>query len=200
MGARAVANYVDRDIDALMARTRRRPLPAGLISPVRALGLGLALIELGLVATLPFGPVIVLLMAFGLVDNLLVYARLTKRTSPLSIVMGAPSGGAPALIGHAAVAGAIHPMGLALAMFVVLWTPIHIWSLAILYRDDYARARVPMVPVVAGVGRSAAMSGSPAWHWRPGAPSTRQPRPSCPPRSPCPSSCWRRFCSSAASA
>ncbi len=159
MGARAVANYIDRDIDALMERTRHRPLPMGLVDPEHAVMLGLSLMGLGLLLAAPFGPVVVALMALGLADNLLVYARLTKRTNPLSIVLGAPSGGAPALVGYVAVAGSVNLVGMALAMFVVFWTPVHIWSLAIRYRDDYARAGVAMMPVVAGVGRCARLVG-----------------------------------------
>ncbi len=159
LGARAVANYIDRDIDALMERTRRRPLPSGAIAPWHALLLGFGLIAAGLAAALAFGPVVVLLMALGLADNLLVYALLTKRTSPLSIVLGAPSGGAPAFIGYVAVTGHIDLTAVVLAAFVMLWTPIHIWSLAIRCRDDYARASVPMLPVAVGVRRSAQSVG-----------------------------------------
>jgi protoheme IX farnesyltransferase len=159
MGARAVANYIDRDIDALMERTRRRPLPSGQLRPAHALGLGSVLIAAGLLVALTYGPLVVLLISFGLADNLLVYALLTKRTSPLSIVLGAPSGGAPAFVGFVAVAGGITLAGVLLATFVMLWTPIHIWSLAIRSRDDYARAGVPMLPVAIGVRRSARYVG-----------------------------------------
>lgn len=159
MGARAVANYIDRDIDALMERTRRRPLPSGAVAPINAVGLGFGLIGAGLAVALPFGPLVVLLIGLGLADNLIVYARLTKRTSPLSIVLGAPSGGAPALIGYVAVKGEIDLLAIVLASFVMLWTPIHIWSLAIRCKDDYARAGVPMLPVAVGVRRSAQYIG-----------------------------------------
>ncbi len=159
MGARATANYIDRDIDALMERTRRRPLPSGAVAPVQALLLGLGLLAAGLVIALPFGPFVVLLISLGLADNLIIYALLTKRTSPLSIVLGAPSGGAPAFIGYVAVTGGIDLTAVLLATFVMLWTPIHIWSLAIRYRDDYARASVPMLPAAVGVRRSARFVG-----------------------------------------
>jgi len=159
MGARAVANYADRDIDRLMARTRRRPVPSGAIPAVHALYLGIALILAGLAVAVPFGPLVVLLIAAGLADNLLVYSRLTKRTTPLSIVLGAPSGGTPALVGYVAIAGGIDLTAILLAALVMVWTPIHIWSLAIRYREDYARANVPMLPVVIGVTRSARYVG-----------------------------------------
>jgi protoheme IX farnesyltransferase len=154
-----VANYVDRDIDALMERTRRRPLPSGQLPPSHALLLGSGLIAAGLLVAMTFGPLIVLLISLGLADNLIVYALLTKRTSPLSIVLGAPSGGAPAFVGYVAVAGGITLPGILLGTFVMLWTPIHIWSLAIRSRDDYARASVPMLPVAIGVRRSARYIG-----------------------------------------
>ncbi len=159
MGARALANYIDRDVDALMERTRRRPLPTGVIAPIHALGLGFGLTAGGLAVGLTFGPGIVLLIVLGLADNLVIYALLTKRTSPLSIVLGAPSGGAPAFISYVAVSGRVDLMAVMLATFVVLWTPIHIWSLAIHSRDDYARAAIPMLPVAIGVRRSARWVG-----------------------------------------
>lgn len=159
MGARAAANYVDRDIDALMERTRRRPLPSGALPPAHALLLGAGLIVGGLLVATAFGPLVVLLISLGMADNLIVYALLTKRTSPLSIVLGAPSGGAPAFVGYVAMAGGISTTAVLLATFVMLWTPIHIWTLAIRYRDDYARAGVPMLPVTVGVRRSARYIG-----------------------------------------
>jgi protoheme IX farnesyltransferase len=160
MGARATANYIDRDIDALMERTRRRALPSGAIAPARALSLGLGLVAVGLLLAMAlFGALVAVLIAFGLADNLVVYALLTKRTSPLSIVLGAPSGGAPAFIGYVAVTGRIDLTAVVLATFVMLWTPIHIWSLAIHCKDDYARASVPMLPVAVGVRRSARYIG-----------------------------------------
>ena len=160
MGARAVANYIDRDIDALMERTRRRPLPSGAVAPIHALLLGLGLIAAGLaMAWAWFGPLVALLVVFGLADNLVVYALLTKRTSPLSIVLGAPSGGAPAFIGYVAVTGRVDLTAVLLASFVMLWTPIHIWSLAIRCKEDYERASVPMLPVAVGVRRSARFIG-----------------------------------------
>lgn len=82
-----------------------------------------------------------------------------QATSPLSIVLGTPSGGAPAFIGYVAVTGGIDLTAVLLATFVMLWTPIHIWSLGIRFRDDYARASIPMLPVAVGVARSARSIG-----------------------------------------
>ena len=151
MGARSLTNYVDRDIDARMHRTKDRPLPAGAIAPPQALRFGLVLVGLGLVAALPLGLLYVLLIAVGLVDNVVVYNVLSKRRTPWNIVLAAPSGGIPALVGYASMVGRVDLTAVLLAALVVLWTPIHIWSLAIRYRDDYARANVPMLPVALGV-------------------------------------------------
>ncbi len=159
MGARATANYIDRDIDALMDRTRRRPLPSGQLSASAALTLGLVLMAAGLVVAWPLGVGVVFLIVLGLADNLVVYALLTKRTSPWSIVLGAPSGGAPAFVGYVAIAGHINVTALLLLAFVLLWTPIHIWSLAIRCQDDYAHASVPMLPVAVGARRCARCIG-----------------------------------------
>lgn len=151
MGARALTNYVDRDIDARMSRTKDRPLPSGAIAPPRALAFGLVLVGVGLGTALPLGPLYALLIAAGLVDNVVVYNVLSKRRTPWNIVLAAPSGGIPALVGYASMLGRIDVTAVLLAALVVLWTPIHIWSLAIRYRDDYARANVPMLPVALGV-------------------------------------------------
>ena len=151
MGARSLTNYIDRDIDARMHRTRDRPLPSGAIPPSRALAFGLALVGLGLVSAVPLGFWYALLIAVGLVDNIVVYNVLSKRRTPWNIVLAAPSGGVPALVGYASMVGRVDLTAILLAALVVLWTPIHIWSLAIRYREDYARANVPMLPVALGV-------------------------------------------------
>ena len=151
MGARSLTNYVDRDIDARMHRTKDRPLPSGAIAPPKALAFGLVLVGLGLVGALLLGPLYALLIAIGLVDNIVVYNVLSKRRTPWNIVLAAPSGGVPALVGYASMVGHIDLTAILLAALVVLWTPIHIWSLAIRYREDYARANVPMLPVALGV-------------------------------------------------
>ncbi len=151
MGARSLTNYVDRDIDARMSRTKDRPLPAGTISPSQALAFGLVLVALGLVSAVPLGLLYVLLIAIGLLDNIVVYNVLSKRRTPWNIVLAAPSGGIPALVGYASMMGRVDLTAVLLAALVILWTPIHIWSLAIRYRDDYARANVPMLPVALGV-------------------------------------------------
>jgi len=151
MGARALTNYVDRDIDARMERTRSRPLPAGTLEPRTALVFGLSLAVAGTLVALMLGPLPALLVVAGLLDNIVVYNLVSKRRTVWNIVLAAPSGGIPALVGYVGITGRIELVGLLLMALVVLWTPIHIWSLAIRYREDYAKAGVPMLPVTVGV-------------------------------------------------
>jgi len=151
MGARTLTNLVDRDIDARMTRTRERPLPAGAVSASAALAYGLGLVASGLLVTDLLGLLSVALIGAGLVDNIVVYNVLSKRRTHWNIVLAAPSGGVPALVGYVSASGRIDLVGLLLMALVVLWTPVHIWSLAIRYRDDYARADVPMLPVTVGI-------------------------------------------------
>jgi len=151
MGARTLTNYVDRDIDALMNRTKHRPLPSGALSPSSALAYGFSLSSIGLLAALPLGIIYPALLALGMVDNIVVYNVLTKRKTAWNIILGSPSGGVPAFVGYLSIAKAINITPFFLAAIVILWTPIHIWSLAIRCKEDYSRASVPMLPVVLGV-------------------------------------------------
>ncbi|MEM0118368.1 MAG: heme o synthase [Conexivisphaerales archaeon] len=151
MGARTLTNYVDRDIDALMNRTKHRPLPSGALSPLSALAYGFGLSTLGLAIAVPLGFLYPTLLALGMVDNIVIYNVLTKRRTPWNIILGAPSGGFPAFVGYLSISKAISLTPFFLAAIVVLWTPIHIWSLAIRCREDYNRASIPMLPVVLGV-------------------------------------------------
>jgi protoheme IX farnesyltransferase len=151
MGARSLTNYVDRDIDVLMNRTKNRPLPSGVILPSSALAYGLGLVSIGLFVAFPLGFVYPAILLVGLVDNVVVYNVMTKRKTPWNIILGAPSGGVPSFLGYVAISGRIDLTALLLAAIVVLWTPVHIWSLAIRCRDDYSRAGIPMLPVVLGL-------------------------------------------------
>jgi protoheme IX farnesyltransferase len=146
-----LTNYVDRDIDALMNRTKHRPLPSGALSPSSALAYGFSLSSIGLLAALPLGIIYPALLALGMVDNIVVYNVLTKRKTAWNIILGSPSGGVPAFVGYLSIAKAINITPFFLAAIVILWTPIHIWSLAIRCKEDYSRASVPMLPVVLGV-------------------------------------------------
>jgi protoheme IX farnesyltransferase len=151
-GANAINQYLDRDIDELMARTRRRPLPAHAIRPRNALvfGIGLGVAGFGwLVATVNLPAA--LLSAAALAFYVFVYTLWLKRSSPQNIVIGGAAGAAPALVGWAAVTGRVEWPAVVLFMIVFLWTPPHFWALSLRYRRDYQAAGVPMLPVVAGV-------------------------------------------------
>ena len=148
-GSNAVTCYIDRDIDSLMDRTRKRPLPSGRIAPARnALFLGAGLIVASLVLALLRNALSSAVIGLGVLDNVVVYSLLTKRRSPWNIILGSFSGGLPAVYGWAFATGSVGLIPILMAALVVLWTPNHIWSLALRYREDYARAGVPMLPVV----------------------------------------------------
>lgn len=148
-----VLNMVwDRDIDAHMGRTARRPLPAGQISAREGWLLGALLTGAGLAwaATIQTGFALVVLA--GVVFDVLVYTMLLKRRTPYSIIIGGLSGGMPVLAGRMLAAGRLDAVGVLLALGVLLWIPTHILTFSIKYQHDYARAGVPTFPAVYGVG------------------------------------------------
>lgn len=147
-GCDTLTSYVDRDIDAIMHRTKSRPIPSGRISPNRALTWGLFLTALGLAIALSINVLSFVWIALGVIDNVVVYSLLLKRRNPLNIVLGGVSGGLPVMFGWSALTNGVDLLPILLAALVVLWIPGHIWSLAIFTREDYMRARVPMLPVV----------------------------------------------------
>ena len=147
-GANTLTGYLDRDIDAVMNRTKKRPIPSRRITAKKALLYGLTLSILATLLALALNPLAALLMIAGLVDNVIIYSRVLKRRSPTNIILGGFSGGMPVLIGYAAVTGTIDLASIILAALVFLWIPSHIWSLALHSKDDYLRANVPMLPVV----------------------------------------------------
>ena len=150
-GANSINCYLDRDIDGLMARTRDRALPAGTVTPERALLFGALL---GVVAFIVLAVGVNLLSALlalmALAFYVVVYTIWLKRTSPLNIVIGGAAGAVPPLVGWAAVTGDLSWTPWLLFGIIFLWTPPHFWALALRYRNDYAHAGVPMLPVVAG--------------------------------------------------
>ncbi len=149
--ANAINMYWDRDVDAVMARTRRRPVPGGRISPRRALGFGLLLAALS-VAVL--GPLVNWLAAAlalgGILFYVFIYTIWLKRTTPQNIVIGGAAGAVPPLVGWAAVTGEVAIPAVLLFVIIFLWTPPHFWALALYRRADYAAAGIPMLPIVAG--------------------------------------------------
>src|SRR5215213_4577462 len=151
-GASALNHVIDRDIDRLMGkRTEQRPVAAGRVAPSRALEFGLALSALSFVLLTTF--VNPLTAALALVGNLfyvVVYTRWLKRWTPQNIVIGGAAGAVPPLVGYAAATGDLGLPALFLFLVVFVWTPPHFWALALLIRDGYAAANVPMLPVVRG--------------------------------------------------
>jgi len=146
--ADTITGYNDRDIDAIMDRTKDRPIPSGRISPKNALIFGLILTAIALIFSWLINLWAFLLMMFGLFDNIIIYSKWLKRRSQSNIILGGFSGGVPALIGYVAVTTQNIEIGLVMAGLVFLWIPTHIWSLALHVRKDYLKAKVPMLPVV----------------------------------------------------
>lgn len=150
-GANALNSYMDRDIDEVMGRTSRRPLPRHRVSPQAVLVFGIALGVLGFV----WLAVLVNLLAAAISTSallfyVLVYTLLLKRNTHQNIVIGGAAGSAPALVGWAAVQGRLALPAWVLFAVVFYWTPPHFWALALRYEADYAVAGVPMLPVVRG--------------------------------------------------
>lgn len=150
-GANAINCYVDRDIDSVMNRTRKRPLPRHAIAPRNALlfGTALGVISFVLLAATVNLPAAVLALS-ALLFYVFVYTIGLKRSTPQNIVIGGAAGAVPTLVGWAAVTGTIDAPALALFGIVFYWTPPHFWALAMRYENDYAAAGVPMMPVVYG--------------------------------------------------
>ncbi len=152
--ADTLTGYNDRDIDAIMERTKGRPLPSGRIAPKHALVFGLILAGISLVLAWSVNIWAFILMALGLFDNIIIYSKWLKRKSQLNIILGGFSGGAPALIGYVAVTTQHIELGLVMAGLVFLWIPTHIWSLSLHVKKDYKKAGVPMLPVVSSEEKS----------------------------------------------
>jgi len=152
-GASGALNmWYDADIDAVMTRTLRRPIPAGRVQPAEALAFG---------ATLAAGSVLVFgvlvnwfaagLLAFTIFFYVFVYTMWLKRSTPQNIVIGGAAGAFPPMIGWAAVSGDVSLAPVLMFLIIFFWTPPHFWALSLLKCDDYARAGIPMLPVVSGL-------------------------------------------------
>jgi protoheme IX farnesyltransferase len=151
-GANALNMYYDRDIDEVMRRTRARPLARHEVSPRNALVFGVVLAVLGFAWLWAFTTLVAAAIATAaLLYYVFVYTIALKRSSVQNIVIGGAAGAAPALVGWAAVSGSVGVPAWVLFLIVFYWTPPHFWALALRYKDDYAAASVPMLPVVAGV-------------------------------------------------
>ena len=151
-GANALNNYIDRDIDQIMRRTRARPLSRHEVAPRSAMVFGVVLGLAGFaVLWLTSNLLAASLATAALLFYVFVYTMVLKRSTVQNIVIGGAAGAAPALVGWAAVTGSLSLAAWTLFLIVFYWTPPHFWALAIRYKDDYAAAGVPMLPVVAGV-------------------------------------------------
>lgn len=149
--AGAINMWYDRDIDAVMRRTQNRPIPAGRIAPDSALayGVGLAVFSVALMG-LATNWLAAIVLASSILFYVFIYTVWLKRRTPQNIVIGGAAGAFPPLIGWVAVTGAIAPEPLLLFAIIFFWTPPHFWALSLFAHADYARAGVPMLPVVAG--------------------------------------------------
>jgi heme o synthase len=149
--AGALNMWYDADIDAVMTRTSRRPIPRGRVAPGEALAFGmvLAAFAVGVLGVL-VSWLAAALLAFTIFFYIVVYTVWLKRTTPQNIVIGGAAGAFPPVIGWAAATGAISIEPCLLFLIIFFWTPPHFWALSLVRADDYARARVPMLPVVAG--------------------------------------------------
>ena len=150
-GANAINCYLDRDIDQLMPRTRKRPLPTHRVEPRNALVFGTALGVVALILLwVTVNPLAALLSTAALLFYVFVYTLGMKRSTPQNIVIGGAAGAMPVLVGWAAVTNTVELPALAMFGIIFYWTPPHFWALAMRYEKDYARAGVPMMPVVYG--------------------------------------------------
>lgn len=145
--AAAVNHVLDHNIDCCMARTARRPLPQGRVSPGNALLFAAVIGSAGLLllATL-VNPLTAVLTLASLIGYAIVYTAVLKRATPQNIVIGGVAGAAPPLLGWTAVTGSLDSQALLLMLIIFAWTPPHFWALCIARKDDYARAGVPMLP------------------------------------------------------
>jgi protoheme IX farnesyltransferase len=154
--ANTINCYLERDIDAVMHRTRTRPLVEHRVPPRHALAFGLVLAVLSFVVLAPAVNLLAALLAqAGIAFYVFVYTIGLKRRTPQNIVIGGAAGCMPVLVGWAAVTGEVGLPALVLFAIVYYWTPPHFWALAMRYREDYARAGVPMLPVVRGEAETA---------------------------------------------
>ena len=147
----AINQWYDRDIDAVMSRTKSRPIPAGFMAPAEALTLGLVVSALSvLLLGLATNWLAASLLAFTIFFYAVVYTVWLKRRTPQNIVIGGAAGAFPPMIGWTAVTGTLSIEPLLLFAIIFMWTPPHFWALALVKNEDYTRAKIPMLPVVSG--------------------------------------------------
>ncbi|MGI0014838.1 MAG: heme o synthase [Nitrososphaera sp.] len=156
MGASALNHYYDRDIDKVMERTARRPIPAGRLSPRSVFVFGVALSALSvIIALFTLNPIATGMIALGIFFYVIVYTAWLKRSNASNIVIGGFAGSAASMAGWATATGSIDLLGFLIGWLVFMWTPPHFWCLAIRAREEYASVRVPMLPVLIGNQKTA---------------------------------------------
>ena len=147
----AINMYLDRDIDALMTRTKKRPIPSGRVEPEHALVFGIVLGALAFTQlALTVNLLAAVLSTVGILYYVFIYTMWLKRLTPQNIVIGGAAGSIPPLVGWAAVTGHLGLTALLLFLIVFVWTPPHFWALALMKKDEYARVGIPMLPAVRG--------------------------------------------------
>ena len=150
-GASALNNYLDRDIDEVMSRTRQRPVASRRIAPNRALAFGILLNLVSFIVLFTWVNLLAALLTMAAtLFYVFVYTNWLKRTTSQNIVIGGAAGAIPPVVGWAAITGGLDLSALYLFSIIFFWTPPHFWALSLLIQSDYERARIPMLPVVAG--------------------------------------------------
>ncbi|AFU58813.1 protoheme IX farnesyltransferase [Candidatus Nitrososphaera gargensis Ga9.2] len=156
MGASALNHYYDRDIDKVMERTARRPIPAGRLLPKSVLAYGIAVSAVSvIIAWFTLNPVATGMIALGIFFYVIIYTAWLKRSNASNIIIGGFAGSAASMAGWAAVTGSMDLLGFLVGWLVFMWTPPHFWCLAIRAREEYASVRVPMLPVLIGNQKTA---------------------------------------------
>jgi heme o synthase len=156
MGASALNHYYDRDIDRMMQRTAKRPIPGGRVSANNVFAYGFALCTLSIViAFFTLNPVATAMIAVGIFFYVIIYTAWLKRSNASNIVIGGFAGSAASMAGWATATGSIDLLGFLVGWLVFMWTPPHFWCLAIRAREEYASVNVPMLPVLIGNQRTA---------------------------------------------
>ncbi|MEM8833162.1 MAG: heme o synthase [Pseudomonadota bacterium] len=149
--AGAINMWYDRDIDAVMKRTKNRPLPRGKMHPDEALSFGIVLSVLSVMLMgVALNWLAAGILAFANLFYVVIYTMMLKRSTPQNIVIGGAAGAFPPMVGWAAVTGDITLASIALFMIIFLWTPPHFWALALYVNDDYKKAKIPMMPLTHG--------------------------------------------------
>ncbi len=150
--AAAVNQLVDRPVDSIMGRTRRRPLPTGNLRPTQAVAFALLLGATGMYLLVAYVNTLTAVLTFAsLIGYAVIYTVFLKRATPQNIVIGGAAGAAPPVLGWTAVTGQVDPHALLLFLIIFAWTPPHFWALAIYKREEYAKVGIPMLPVTHGV-------------------------------------------------